>query len=519
MPAGTLTGVGVLASYLFALHPLKLPLIEARTAAITVLIVARPLPDPRPGGHRAAPPHDRLARRCRAGRAVRPRARHSAGPRLLRARSPGSGHPRDGSRRERALAGRALPQRLHARGGRLAGTTGATRTTRERGLLARAFESQKKLRPRHRTTLAATSGDRPPRPQGSGLRQRPWVLSQIHGSGSSAIARKERLKLVVGVEILDELAHPAAIAPAGACDERLAHKPSVVVGEDLVGGHARSCRNHRTADSGPSRPRCASPSERGVPRILRVGTRGSGRLLFLVVGSHYRGSGSPGGVALRSSARAVKCRVAVATQSDRGAERWRPPRGRAGTASGARRDARAGRLAERARRPSSAESPDARLPQSSRGHRFASRGGQRVCSSTLRSGLSRRTSPRPAGRRAAGAARRPVPRTAVAGGGGERKGQGRGSRARPCARPSGDATTTRADDVLASRARLRREHDGPPSGQQRCRAPPAVATAHQRWPHPFIARFDCSVETPSVRSDGLRMQPQPSRTTMWGGAP
>ena len=39
VPAGTLTGVGVLASYLFALHPLKLPLIEARTAAITVLIV------------------------------------------------------------------------------------------------------------------------------------------------------------------------------------------------------------------------------------------------------------------------------------------------------------------------------------------------------------------------------------------------------------------------------------------------------------------------------------------------
>jgi P-type E1-E2 ATPase len=39
VPAGTLVGVGVLASYLFALHPLRLPLIEARTAAITVLIV------------------------------------------------------------------------------------------------------------------------------------------------------------------------------------------------------------------------------------------------------------------------------------------------------------------------------------------------------------------------------------------------------------------------------------------------------------------------------------------------
>jgi magnesium-transporting ATPase (P-type) len=39
VPAGTLVGVGVLASYLFALHPLELPLIEARTAAITVLIV------------------------------------------------------------------------------------------------------------------------------------------------------------------------------------------------------------------------------------------------------------------------------------------------------------------------------------------------------------------------------------------------------------------------------------------------------------------------------------------------
>lgn len=39
MPAGTLVGVGVLASYLFAINPLKLPLIEARTVAITVLIV------------------------------------------------------------------------------------------------------------------------------------------------------------------------------------------------------------------------------------------------------------------------------------------------------------------------------------------------------------------------------------------------------------------------------------------------------------------------------------------------
>ncbi len=39
VPAGTLVGVGVLASYLFAVHPLKLPLIEARTVAITVLIV------------------------------------------------------------------------------------------------------------------------------------------------------------------------------------------------------------------------------------------------------------------------------------------------------------------------------------------------------------------------------------------------------------------------------------------------------------------------------------------------
>jgi magnesium-transporting ATPase (P-type) len=39
VPAGTLVGVGVLASYLFALHPLRQPLIEARTVAITVLIV------------------------------------------------------------------------------------------------------------------------------------------------------------------------------------------------------------------------------------------------------------------------------------------------------------------------------------------------------------------------------------------------------------------------------------------------------------------------------------------------
>ena len=39
VPAGTLVGVGVLASYLFALHTLELPLIQARTVAITVLIV------------------------------------------------------------------------------------------------------------------------------------------------------------------------------------------------------------------------------------------------------------------------------------------------------------------------------------------------------------------------------------------------------------------------------------------------------------------------------------------------
>jgi cation-transporting P-type ATPase E len=39
VPAGTLIGVGVLASYLFSLHALALPLIEARTVAITVLII------------------------------------------------------------------------------------------------------------------------------------------------------------------------------------------------------------------------------------------------------------------------------------------------------------------------------------------------------------------------------------------------------------------------------------------------------------------------------------------------
>jgi cation-transporting P-type ATPase E len=39
VPAGTLVGVGVLASYLFALHPLRLPLIEARAVAVTVVIV------------------------------------------------------------------------------------------------------------------------------------------------------------------------------------------------------------------------------------------------------------------------------------------------------------------------------------------------------------------------------------------------------------------------------------------------------------------------------------------------
>ncbi|QEC46921.1 HAD-IC family P-type ATPase [Baekduia soli] len=39
VPAGTLVGVGVLASYLFGLHTLAMPVIEARTVAITVLIV------------------------------------------------------------------------------------------------------------------------------------------------------------------------------------------------------------------------------------------------------------------------------------------------------------------------------------------------------------------------------------------------------------------------------------------------------------------------------------------------
>ena len=39
VPAGALVGVGVLASYLFAVHTLRLPLIEARTIAITVVIV------------------------------------------------------------------------------------------------------------------------------------------------------------------------------------------------------------------------------------------------------------------------------------------------------------------------------------------------------------------------------------------------------------------------------------------------------------------------------------------------
>lgn len=39
VPAGTLVGVGVLASYLFAVHPLAMGLTEARTVAITVVIV------------------------------------------------------------------------------------------------------------------------------------------------------------------------------------------------------------------------------------------------------------------------------------------------------------------------------------------------------------------------------------------------------------------------------------------------------------------------------------------------
>ncbi|HET6508099.1 MAG TPA: HAD-IC family P-type ATPase [Baekduia sp.] len=39
VPSGTLVGVGVLASYLFAIHPLAMGLTESRTVAITVLIV------------------------------------------------------------------------------------------------------------------------------------------------------------------------------------------------------------------------------------------------------------------------------------------------------------------------------------------------------------------------------------------------------------------------------------------------------------------------------------------------
>jgi cation-transporting P-type ATPase E len=39
VPAGTLIGIGVLASYLFALRTIELPLIEARTVAVTVLII------------------------------------------------------------------------------------------------------------------------------------------------------------------------------------------------------------------------------------------------------------------------------------------------------------------------------------------------------------------------------------------------------------------------------------------------------------------------------------------------
>jgi cation-transporting P-type ATPase E len=39
VPAGTLVGIGVLASYLFAVHPLALPLIEARTVAVSVVVL------------------------------------------------------------------------------------------------------------------------------------------------------------------------------------------------------------------------------------------------------------------------------------------------------------------------------------------------------------------------------------------------------------------------------------------------------------------------------------------------
>jgi len=54
-----------------------------------------------------------------------------------------------------------------------------------------------------------------------------------------AVPREEALELVAGVEVLNEFAHPTAIAGAGAGGQRLAIEPAVVVGENLIGGHAR----------------------------------------------------------------------------------------------------------------------------------------------------------------------------------------------------------------------------------------------------------------------------------------
>ena len=125
VPAGTLIGVGVLASYLFALHPLKLPLIEARTAAITVLIVLGLyliLVLEATGFRRRTIVS--LAITALAALYVLvlviPPVRN-----FFALAPPNPEHRRDRPRRKRALTGRARSQRLHTRSSRHADTTAA----------------------------------------------------------------------------------------------------------------------------------------------------------------------------------------------------------------------------------------------------------------------------------------------------------------------------------------------------------------------------------------------------------
>ena len=155
----------MLASYLFALHPLKLPLIEARTAAITVLIVlglylilvleatglrrrtivslavaalaalyvlALVIPPVR-NFFELAPPDPGILATALGGSVLSLLALYLSGF------TPG------------AAASLAPPE------------PPAPRASAGWGY-SQGLRIPKKLRPGHRTTLAATSGDRPPRP-------------------------------------------------------------------------------------------------------------------------------------------------------------------------------------------------------------------------------------------------------------------------------------------------------------------------------------------------------------------